>query len=115
MRLAAAAAAAALLAMVWLPVPSGVAAAMAARLGATSIADFLQVGVDAAIAAGQWLAGVVAFGDQLLLVVRAVAEPLATAPVAALSAAGLLVSVVALRCLYDLIQRDRRWVYVDPI
>jgi hypothetical protein len=112
---AAAAAAAALLALLLQPVPSGVAAAMAARFGATSIAGLLQVGVGAAIAAGRWLAGVVAFGNQLLLLVRAVAEPLATAPVAALAAASLLVSVLAMRCLYDLIQRDRRWVYVDPI
>lgn len=97
------------------PVASAVAAAMAARLGATSIAGLLQGGVDAAFATGEWLAALIAFGDKLLLLVRAVAEPLATPPVAALAAACLLVSVLALRCLYDLIQRDRRWVYVDPI
>jgi hypothetical protein len=97
------------------PVASAAAAAMATRLGATSIAGLLQGGVDTAFATGEWLAAVVAFGDKLLLLVRAVAEPLATPPVAALAAACLLVSVLAMRCLYDLIQRDRRWVYVDPI
>jgi len=97
------------------PVASAVAAALATRLGETSIAGLLQSGVDAAFATGQWVAAAVAFGDKLLLLVRAVAEPLATPPVAALAAACLLVSVLAMRCLYDLIQRDRRWVYVDPI
>jgi hypothetical protein len=104
-----------LLALFGRPAASAVAAAMAARLGETSIAGLMQSGVDAAFATGQWLAVVVAFGDKLLLLVRAVAEPLATPPVAALAAACLLVSVLAMRCLYDLIQRDRRWVYVDPI
>lgn len=112
---AAVAAAVALLALLGLPAASGVVAAMAARLGATSIAGLLQVSVEGVIAAGQWLADVVDFGDTLMLLVRAVAEPLATPPMAALAAASLLVSVLATRCLVDLIQRDRRWVYVDPI
>ncbi|HEY6321620.1 MAG TPA: hypothetical protein VJA16_08705, partial [Thermoanaerobaculia bacterium] len=112
---AAVAAAVVLLALLGLPAASGVAAAMAARIGATSIAGLLQASVDGVIAAGQWLAGVVDFGDTLVILVRAVAEPLATPPVAALAAACLLVSVLATRCLVDLIQRDRRWVYADPI
>ena len=112
---AAVAAAVALLARLGLPAASGVAAAMAARLGATSIAGLLQASVEGVIAVGQWLGDVVVFGGKLVLLVRAVAEPLATPPVAALAAACLLVSVLAMRCLYDLIQRDRRWVYVDPI
>jgi hypothetical protein len=112
---AAVAVAVVLLALLGLPAASGVAAAMAARLGATSLAGLLQASVDGVIAAGQWLADVVDFGDKLLLLVRAVAEPLATPPMAALAAACLLVSVLATRCLVDLIQRDRRWVYADPI
>ena len=112
---AAVAAVVVLLALLGLPAASGVAAAMAARLGATSIAGLLQASVEGVIAAGQWLADVVDFGDTLVLLVRAVAEPLATPPMAALAAACLLVSVLATRCLVDLIQRDRRWVYADPI
>jgi hypothetical protein len=112
---AAVAAVVVLLALLGLPAASGVAAAMAARLGATSIAGLLQASVDGMIAAGRWLAAVVDFGDTLVLLVRAVAEPLATPPVAALAAVCLLVSVLATRCLVDLIQRDRRWVYADPI
>jgi hypothetical protein len=104
-----------LLALLGLPAASGVAAAMAARLGATSIAGLLQASVEGVIAAGQWLADVVDFGDTLVLLARAVAEPLATPPMAALAAACLLVSILAARCLVDLIQRDRRWVYADPI
>jgi hypothetical protein len=109
------AAAVVLLGLLGLPAASGVAAAMAARLGATSIAGLLQASVEGVIAAGQWLADVVDFGDTLVLLVRAVAAPLATPPMAALAAACLLVSVLAARCLVDLIQRDRRWVYADPI
>jgi len=112
---AAVAAAVALLALLGLPAASGVVAAMAARLGATSIAGLLQASVEGVIAAGRWLGDVVVFGGKLVLLVRAVAEPLATPPVAALAAACLLVSVLATRCLVDLIQRDRRWVYADPI
>ncbi|HXO30050.1 MAG TPA: hypothetical protein VOA80_22060, partial [Thermoanaerobaculia bacterium] len=112
---AAVTAAVVLLALLGLPAASGVAAATAARLGATSIAGLLQASVDGVIAAGQWLADLVDFGDTLVLLVRAVAEPLATPPMAALAAASLLVSVLAARCLVDLIQRDRRWVYADPI
>jgi len=112
---AAVAAAVALLARLGLPAASGVAAAMAARLGATSIAGLLQASVEGVIAVGQWLGDVVVFGGKLVLLVRAVAEPLATPPVAALAAACLLVSVLATRGLVDLIQRDRRWVYADPI
>jgi hypothetical protein len=112
---AAMAAVVALLALLGLPAASGVVAAMAARLGATSIAGLLQASVEGVIAAGQWLADVVDFGDTLVLLVRAVTAPLATPPMAALAAACLLVSVLAARCLVDLIQRDRRWVYADPI
>lgn len=112
---AAVAAVVVLLALLGLPAASGVAAAMAARLGATSIAGLLQASVDGVIAAGQGLADVVDFGGTLVLLVRAVTEPLATPPMAALAAACLLVSVLAARCLVDLIQRDRRWVYADPI
>lgn len=106
---AAAAVAAALLALLWLP------AAVRGVLGAVSIADLLQAGIGAIVALGQGVAGMVVLGNKLVLLGRAVAEPLATPPVAALAAAGLLVSIVALRCLYDLIQRDRRWVDADPI
>jgi hypothetical protein len=104
-----AAVAAALLALLWLP------AAVRGVLAAVSIADLLQAGIGAIVALGQGVAGMVVLGNKLVLLGRAVAEPLATPPVAALAAAGLLVSIVALRCLYDLIQRDRRWVDADPI
>jgi hypothetical protein len=106
---AAAAFAAALLALFWLP------AAVRAVLGAASVSALLEAGIGAIVALGQGLAGMVVLGNKIVLLGRAVAEPLATPPVAALAVAGLLVSIVALRCLYDLIQRDRRWVDADPI
>jgi hypothetical protein len=90
-------------------------AAVRAMLDAANVAAVLQAGIHTVVALGEWLAATVVFANQLLLLVRAVAEPLATLPVAALTGGCLLVSALALRFLYDLIQRDRRWVYVDPI
>jgi hypothetical protein len=105
----AAALAAVLLGLLWLP------AVVRAVLGAASISALLQAGISSIVALGQGVAGVLVLGNKLVLLGRALAEPLATPPVAALALGCLLVSVVALRCLYDLIQRDRRWVNVDPI
>jgi hypothetical protein len=71
--------------------------------------------VTAVLSVARVVADLVSLGDSLLLVVRAVSKPLATPPVAALAAASLAVSFLALRFLHALIQRDRRWVYADPI
>lgn len=90
-------------------------AAVRAMVGAANVSAVLQAGIHTVEALGEWLAATVVFANQLLLLVRAVAEPLATLPVAALTGGCLLVSALALRFLYDLIQRDRRWVYADPI
>ncbi|HVR09401.1 MAG TPA: hypothetical protein VMW75_15235 [Thermoanaerobaculia bacterium] len=97
---------------VWLP---AVAPAISTLLRAASIARWLKAGIEAVTAAGQGLALLASVADKLLLLFRAVAEPLASPSVAILAGAGLLVSVVALRLLYDLAQRDRRWVHADPI
>jgi hypothetical protein len=110
--LAAAAAVLLSLSPFWLP---AVAAAISALLGAASIAGLVQGGFHALVAAGEGLAGLAALANKLLLLARAVAEPLATPPMAALTGACLLVSALSMRLLYDLIQRDRRWVYADPI
>jgi hypothetical protein len=104
-----AAAAAAKFSALWLP------AAVRALVGVVSIAGLLPAGISSIFDLGHWVAAVVTLGNKLLLLDRAVAAPLATPPVAALAGGGLLVSVLALRFLYELIQRDRRWVYVDPI
>jgi hypothetical protein len=110
--LAAAAAALLSLSPFWLP---ALAPAISALLGAASVAGLVQAGFHAAVAAGEGVAALAALAYKLLLLDRAVAEPLATTPVAALAGACLLVSALAMRLLYDLIQRDRRWVYADPI
>jgi hypothetical protein len=104
-----AAAAAALLVLLSLPV------AMRALAGAASLFGLLAAGVGSILDLGHRLAAVIALGNQLRLLVRAVAEPLATPPMVALAGGGLALSILALRFLYDLIQRDRRWVYADPI
>jgi hypothetical protein len=113
--LAAAASLAAVVALLWLPAFLRSPNALPAALGLTSISTLLRRGIDALESLGQWIAGLVGLCNKVLMLVRAVAEPLATPPVAILAAVGLLVSIVASRCLYDLVQRDRRWVYVDPI
>jgi hypothetical protein len=110
--LAAAAALLLLLSAVLLPVA---APAVSAVLRAASIGGLLKAGIDAVTAAGQALALAATFASKLLLLVRAVAEPLASPPVAALAGVCLLVSALAMRLLYDLVQRDRRWVCADPI
>ena len=92
----------------WLP-------AMMRLLSPAHLAVLLQVTIGAVLGAARALAGVVSVGRFLLLVASAVASPLATPPVAALAAVSLLISVLALRFLHALIQRDRRWVYADPI
>ncbi|MBV8201397.1 MAG: hypothetical protein JOZ15_12310 [Acidobacteria bacterium] len=122
--LAAAAVVALSLSPLWLrTLAPGVPAALAARatpaitavLRAANVSRLLQAGLHAAVAAGQGLADLAAIASQLLLLVRAVAEPLATPPVAVLAGACLAVSVLAMRLLYELIQRDRRWVRAEPI
>jgi hypothetical protein len=101
--------------LLWLPAVLRAPHALRAALGGASVSSLLLRAIDSIEGLGQWLAGLVALGNKLLLLVRAVAEPLAAPPVALLAAACVLVSILALRCLHDLIQRDRRWVYVDPI
>lgn len=110
--LAAAAGVLLLLAPAWLP---AAAPAVNALLRPASPAALLEAAIHALLAAGRWLALGAAYFNKVLLLVRAVAEPLASAPVALLAGACLLVSVLALRLLYDVVQRDRRWVYADPI
>jgi hypothetical protein len=113
--LAAAASLAMLVALLWRPALAQAPAVLRAALGGASVSKLLQRTLDAIVGLSQWIAGLVDLGDKLLLLARAMAKPLATPPVAILAAACGLVSILALRCLYDLIQRDRRWVYADPI
>jgi len=93
----------------------GLVPALRTVLRRASISGTLQAGIDSIMSLGRWFAGLVSLADKLLLVARAVAEPLASPPMAVLAAACLLVSVLAMRFLCNLIQSDRRWVYVDPI
>ena len=93
----------------------GLAPALRTVLRRASLSGTLQAGIDSIMSLGRWFAGLVSLADKLLLVARAVAEPLASPPMAVLAAACLLVSVLAMRFLCNLIQSDRRWVYVDPI
>ena len=122
--LAAAAALVLSLSPLWLrALAPAVSAALAGRatpvitalLRAASLSRLLRAGLHAVMAAGQGLADLAALAGNLLTLVRAVAEPLATPPMAVLAGGCLVVSVIAMRLLYEIIQRDRRWVYADPI
>lgn len=98
--------------MLWLPL---LLHALRSLLGASGISRVLQAAIDAAHLVAQVGADLTSWVHTLVLLVTAVAKPLAVPPVAALAALSLIVSAVALRSLHALIQRDRRWVYVDPV
>ena len=98
-----------LVSLPWLPVAAHLLFHQA------SLASLLKAGIGSAIDAGQWAATLATLGNKLLLLIQVFAGPLATPPIAFLALVCLLVSVLALRCLHDVIQRDRRWVYADPI
>jgi hypothetical protein len=98
-----------LVSLPWLPV------AIHLIFHQASLASLLKAGIGSAIDAGQWAATLATLGNKLLLLIQVFAGPLATPPIAFLALVCLLVSVLALRCLHDVIQRDRRWVYADPI
>jgi hypothetical protein len=110
-----AAAAAVLVALeipLWLPL---VLRGLQSLVSASSISWVLQAAIDGAQGLAQVTAAVVSWADTLLLLVMAVAKPLAVPPIAAFAALALAISVLSLRSLHALIQRDRRWVYADPI
>lgn len=98
--------------MLWLPL---LLHALRSLLGASGISRVLQAAIDSAHLVAQVGADVTSWVHTLVLLVTAVAKPLAVPPVAALAALSLIVSAVALRSLHALIQRDRRWVYADPV
>lgn len=95
--------------LLWLP------AALQALSGATLLTALVQNGADFLTALNLWVLSALGLGEKLVLLGSALAEPLATPPVLALAAACLAVSALALRSLRELIRRDRRWVYADPI
>jgi hypothetical protein len=107
------AAAAALVAVpFWLPFLLRV---LRALVNASTISLALQGAIGAVQGLTQVVAALVSWGNTLFLLAMAVARPLMTPPIAALAAICLTISVLSLRSLHALIQRDRRWVYADPI
>ena len=107
-----AAAVQALTAPLWLPF---LLRGFGAILNASTISKTLLSAVDGITACGRWLADLVTWSHTLLVLLRALVEPLATPPVAVLTVICLLMSTLALHWLHDLIERDRRWVHADPI
>jgi hypothetical protein len=106
------AAAALLAASLWLPF---LLQGLRALVSASTISLALQGAIGAVEGFSQLVAALVSWGHTLLLLDMAVARPLTAPPVAALAALSLTISVLSLRSLHALIQRDRRWVYADPI
>ncbi len=107
-----AAAAALLAAPLWLPL---LLHGLRALVSASTISMALQGAIGAVEGFAQLVAVLVSWANTLFLLAMAVARPLTVPPVAALVALSLAISVLSLRSLHALIQRDRRWVYVDPI
>jgi hypothetical protein len=62
-----------------------------------------------------WIAAGLRFGHWLAAFIRTLLTPLESPAVAAALGACLLVPALALRLLYDLIQRERNWTHANPI
>jgi len=62
-----------------------------------------------------WLSPVWSGARQVAVIWQTLAEPLQSPPMLLLAGLCLLVAAAALGVLRELVQIDRRWVYVDPI
>ncbi len=77
--------------------------------------DLMGLGVASVIDLGRWLALAARIGEWLLTVGGALAVSLTSPAAVKVTAACLAVSGVSFVVLRDLMTRDRRWSYVDPI
>jgi hypothetical protein len=107
-----AAAAAIAAAPLWLPL---LLRGMRPLVSASTISWALQGAIGAVQGYTQLVAALASWANTFWLLAMAVAKPLMVPPVAAFAILSLTISVLSLRSLHALIQRDRRWVYADPI
>jgi|HubBroStandDraft_3_1064219.scaffolds.fasta_scaffold00442_10 hypothetical protein len=96
-------------ALLWVP------AVVHAFDGFWSPAELLEKSIACLMSFHLWLASTLGVGEKVVLLCKALAAPLATAPFVLGAAVCLLISAAAYRVLRALIHSDRRWVYVDPI
>jgi hypothetical protein len=82
--------------------------------GLWSVGGAVQGGIRMLTDASQWLATALRLWDFLLMIVHALAQPLAVPQVMAVLLLGLLASSLAFRFLRDQITGERNWTYVDP-
>ncbi len=69
----------------------------------------------ALVSGSAWIASGVRLGCWCSDFARTLMTPFASPAVTTAMGACLLISAVALRLLYELVQRERNWTYVDPI
>lgn len=75
----------------------------------------IPVAVRALVSGSAWIASGVRLGCWCSGFAGTLLAPFASPAVTAAMGACLLISAVALRLLYELVQRERNWTYVDPI
>jgi hypothetical protein len=69
----------------------------------------------ALVSGSAWIASGARLGRWCSDLTRTLTTPFESPAVVAAMGACLLISAVALRLLYELVQRERNWTYVDPI
>lgn len=89
-------------------------AALAPLLALLSPALLAPVAARTLVEASGWIASGVRLGRWCTAFTRTLLTPFESPAVTAAMGACLLISAVALRLLYELIQRERNWTYVDP-
>jgi hypothetical protein len=89
-------------------------AALAPLLALLSPALLAPVAARALVEASGWIASGVRLGQWCTAFTRTLLTPFESPAVTAAMGACLLISAVALRLLYELLQRERNWTYVDP-
>jgi hypothetical protein len=80
-----------------------------------SPADLAEGAASALVAFRLWVAPLLGLARELGVLWQSLAEPLSTGPMLVLGACCVLVAAGALGLLRELVQSNRRWVYVDPI
>jgi hypothetical protein len=84
-------------------------------LAALRPAVLAPVVAHALVEASGWIASCLRLGHWFAALARTLLTPLESPAVAAALGACLLVPALALRLLYDLIQRERNWTHANPV
>jgi hypothetical protein len=90
-------------------------AALVPLLSLLRLALLVSVAARALVSASAWIAFGVRLGCWCSDFIRTLWTPFESPAVTAAMGGCLLISAVALRLLYELVKRERKWTYVDPV